>query len=138
MSDPVLMCASEDHPRPVAAIARLYWPDGRYKPITACIGDLTRQIRQSLDGGHPVEVWPADRGPADPRRGDWRSAPDCGRCKDTGRFREGNDAGGCTEAHCGCKRGRRMSELWYADKHGLSHPDEPEPEPSWGDDDPPF
>lgn len=52
----------------------------------------------------------------------WRAAPDCDRCKDRGRFRENN-----VEAHCGCKRGRRMSELWYADKHGLYHPDMPEP-----------
>jgi hypothetical protein len=55
--------------------------------------------------------------------GQWRKAPDCDRCKDTGRFRENN-----VEAHCGCKRGRRMSELWYADKHGYGHPDEPEPD----------
>jgi hypothetical protein len=52
----------------------------------------------------------------------WRAAPDCDRCKDTGRFSEPN-----LEAHCGCKRGRKMSELWYADKHGLDHPDMPEP-----------
>jgi hypothetical protein len=52
----------------------------------------------------------------------WRAAPDCDRCKDTGRYCEGT-----TEAHCGCKRGRKASELWYADKHGLDHPDMPEP-----------
>jgi hypothetical protein len=101
------------------------------------VGDLTDVVRQSVDDGYPVEVWPTDKGPRNPRRGNWRSAPDCDRCKDTGRFREGNDAGGYTEAHCGCKRGRRMSELWYATKHGLSHPDEPEPEPGY-DNDAPF
>lgn len=63
----------------------------------------------------------------------WRAAPDCGRCNDRGRFSETR----CNEqhqpvtveAHCTCKRGRRMSELWYAEKHGLYHPDMPEPEP---------
>lgn len=63
----------------------------------------------------------------------WRAAPDCDRCKDTGRFRENN-----LEAHCGCKRGRKMSELWYADKHGLYHPDEPEPSEPDFDDGAPF
>jgi hypothetical protein len=53
----------------------------------------------------------------------WRAAPDCGRCGDSGRFHESQ-----VEAHCTCKRGRRMSELWQAEKHGYAHPDEPEPE----------
>lgn len=79
---------------------------------------------------------PAREGNA-PSLGQWRKAPDCDRCKDRGRFRETSQAGGVTEAHCGCKRGRRMSELWSADKHGYAHPDEPEPEPPT-DDWPPF
>ncbi len=62
----------------------------------------------------------------------WRSAPDCDRCKDTGRFQENN-----VEGHCGCKRGRRMSELWQAEKYGFSHPDMPDPEPP-GPDGAPF
>lgn len=124
-----LNCANPDHSRPVAAIARLYWPDGRYLPSTACATDLPRQVRQSLDDGHPIEVWPPAREPSDPLRwGQWRKAPDCGRCNDTGRFRDTNAAGGITEAHCTCKRGQRMSELWYAEKHGYGHPDQPEPE----------
>lgn len=57
----------------------------------------------------------------------WRAAPDCDRCKDTGRFRAMNAADVASEGHCGCKRGRKMSELWYADKHGLDHPDMLEP-----------
>jgi hypothetical protein len=123
-----LNCANPDHVRPVAAIARLFWPDGKYQPTTACITDLTVQVRQSLEDGHPVEVWPPVREPANPLRfGGWRKAPDCGRCSDAGRFRE--TGGGITvEAHCTCKRGQRMSELWYSEKHGFSHPDEPEPE----------
>ncbi|MDI2029834.1 hypothetical protein QFW96_14480 [Saccharopolyspora sp. TS4A08] len=45
----------------------------------------------------------------------WRTAPDCGRCNDTGRYQEQH--GRITvDAHCTCKKGRRMSELWIADK----------------------
>jgi hypothetical protein len=58
----------------------------------------------------------------------WRFAPDCALCGDTGRSRV-TVGGGITEAHCACKRGRRMSELWLAEKHGVSHPDMPDPEP---------
>jgi hypothetical protein len=54
----------------------------------------------------------------------WRGAPDCARCNDTGRFQENN-----VEGHCSCKRGRRISEIWQAGKHGFSHPDMPDPEP---------
>ena len=113
-----LECTSPDHVRPIKAAARLFWPDGRYQPTTACITDLTRQVRQSLEEGHAVEVWPPAREPSNPLRwGQWRKAPDCGRCEDRGRFREKSD-GITVEAHCICKRGQRMFELWFAEKHG--------------------
>src|SRR5581483_737627 len=120
-------CSNEaGHVHPVPAVARLYWPDGRFKPATACAFDLRLSLAQSLDEGVPVEVWPISREPDSALGvGVWRRAPDCDRCKDTGRFHENN-----TEAHCGCKRGRRMSELWYADKPGHYHPDAFEPEPA--------
>jgi hypothetical protein len=130
-------CTNPDHTRPVPAIARLFWPDGRYNPSTACITDLTVQLRRSLEEGHAIEVWPVAKEPLHPLRfGKWRKAPDCDRCKDTGRFRETSE-GITVEAQCGCKRGQRMSELWYAQKHGYGHPDEPEPEPPT-DDEPPW
>jgi|SRR5581483_11724172 len=133
-----LECTSPDHVRPIKAAARLFWPDGRYQPTTACITDLTRQVRQSLEEGHAVEVWPPAREPSNPLRwGQWRKAPDCGRCEDRGRFREKSD-GITVEAHCICKRGQRMFELWFAEKHGYGHPDQPEPEPDWDPDGPPF
>jgi hypothetical protein len=120
-------CSNEDHSRPVLAIARLLWPTGRFRPTTACVGDLIRVVRDSLNEGAPVEVWPANREPDSALGfGRWRRAPDCDRCKDTGRFQENG-----VDAHCGCKRGRRMSELWYSEKHGHYHPDafEPDPDP---------
>lgn len=70
--------------------------------------------------------------------GRWRQAPDCARCSDTGRFRDVNTAGGVTEGHCTCKHGRRMSEIWYASKHGYGHPDMPDPEPDFDPDGAPF
>lgn len=74
-------------------------------------------------------------GSVEPVRG-WRAAPDCGRCDDTGRYTEQlNENGGTLSAHCTCKRGRWMSELWRAEKDGLAHPDMPddneEPPEDW-------
>ena len=91
---------------------------------------LAVQIRQLIGPPpQPPEVADDDPwGPFGPPPTGWRAAPTCGRCKDTGRFREAN-----VEGHCNCKTGRRMSELWYADKHGLYHPDMPEPDPEEGD-----
>jgi hypothetical protein len=54
-----LLCRNEDHLRPTPAIARLSWPDGRYKPTTACVGDMSWMVRMSLDDGDPVLVEPA-------------------------------------------------------------------------------
>jgi hypothetical protein len=65
--------------------------------------------------------------PFGPEPTGWRAAPACAACKDTGRA-----SGPWGSAHCACKRGRRASELWYADKHGLDHPDRPDPEPDFG------
>jgi hypothetical protein len=132
-------CANPDHDRTVTAVARLFWPGGHHDPTTACATDLAALLHDSLEDRYPVEVWPATTGPANPLRfGGWRQAPDCGRCEDRGRFREENSLGGVTEAHCTCKRGRRMSELWLAAKEGYAHPDEPEPEPDYDPEGPPF
>lgn len=51
MSAETVSCAN-DH-------ARLSWPDGRYLPTTACVGDLDRIVRDSLHEGHVVLVEPA-------------------------------------------------------------------------------
>ena len=135
-----LQCANPAHARKVTAIARLFWPRGEHNPTTACATDLPALVRDSLEDGYPVEVWPPAREPSNPLRwGQWRKAPDCGRCEDRGRFRETGSSDGITvEAHCTCKRGQRMSELWYAEKHGYDHPDMPEPEPDWDPEGPPF
>ncbi len=55
-----VLCANEDHGRPTTAVARLSWPDGRYIPAAACVGDLNRIIRDSLHDGHTVLVEPVN------------------------------------------------------------------------------
>jgi len=51
-------CANEDHARPVPAVARMLWPDGRYRPWAACATDLRWFLRDSIDDGHVVLVEP--------------------------------------------------------------------------------
>jgi hypothetical protein len=54
-----VVCANEDHVRPTTAVARLSWPDGRFGPTTACVGDMQWQVWDSLNEGRPVLVEPA-------------------------------------------------------------------------------
>lgn len=99
---------------------------------------ITRAVRRHNSGhaalrlltahGGPDLLEPASNGQGSCGWGAWRNAPACARCNDTGRFDENG-----VNAHCTCKTGRRMSELWYADKHGLGHPDHPDPEPDFED-----
>jgi hypothetical protein len=51
-------CRNEDHYRETPAVARLSWPDGRFSDTAACVGDLNRIVRDSLDEGHVVLVEP--------------------------------------------------------------------------------
>lgn len=53
-------CGNEDHTRPVKAVARMSWPDGRFQPTTACATDLRWHTRYSLGEGHPVLIEPVD------------------------------------------------------------------------------
>ncbi|MEV7011670.1 hypothetical protein [Streptosporangium sp. NPDC051022] len=57
---PQVVCANPDHPRPIKAVARMSWPDGRYKRTTACATDLRWQVRSSIEEGHPVLVEPIE------------------------------------------------------------------------------
>jgi hypothetical protein len=58
-TDPKPVCGSPDHPRPTAAIARLSWPDSRFKPTASCVGDLQWQVRAALDDGRAILIEPA-------------------------------------------------------------------------------
>ncbi|MER5622485.1 hypothetical protein ABT061_15720 [Streptosporangium sp. NPDC002544] len=51
-------CGNPDHPRPTRAIVRMSWPDSRFRPTTACIGDMEVHVRASIDEGHAVLVQP--------------------------------------------------------------------------------
>ncbi|WP_405149503.1 hypothetical protein OG589_14755 [Sphaerisporangium sp. NBC_01403] len=55
-----VMCGNEDHARPVPAVARMSWPDGRFRPTTACAIDLRVHTRSSIEDGHPVLVEPVE------------------------------------------------------------------------------
>lgn len=57
----MIICGNEDHPRPTRAVARLSWPDGRFKPTTGCVGCMNWSVRMSLDEGHPILVEPLTR-----------------------------------------------------------------------------
>ncbi|GHE31405.1 hypothetical protein GCM10017673_37670 [Streptosporangium violaceochromogenes] len=59
MADQTPACGNPDHTRRAPAVARLSWPDGRFQSVTACVGDLERQVRGSLADGHSVLVEPA-------------------------------------------------------------------------------
>ena len=58
----LVMCGNEDHSPPRAAIAAMSWPDGRFKPTTACAPCLRLHVLMSVDGTHgekhPVLVSP--------------------------------------------------------------------------------
>lgn len=54
-----ILCTNPDHyPDSVKAVAHLSWPDGRYRPSTACLDDLLWQFQDSYAEGHPVRVEP--------------------------------------------------------------------------------
>lgn len=55
---PTVLCANEDHDEETPAVARLSWPDGRYKPTTACLDDLLWHVEDSYSEGHPARVEP--------------------------------------------------------------------------------
>lgn len=118
------------NPYPNAVGGGTVWDRFVHRPASDAY-DLAVQIRR-LIGPSPQSPEVADDDPWGPFGGPpptgWRAAPTCGRCKDTGRFQESG-----VDAHCNCKTGRRMSELWQADKHGLYHPDMPEPDPELGE-----
>jgi len=69
-----VLCANPDHPRPKDAVARLTFPDGRFRPTTGCRGDVAWMVRDAIDEGRPILVEPitaagepADTTPEDPR-----------------------------------------------------------------------
>lgn len=103
-----------------------YKDDPRWTPWTRFVEQPSRRAYNLGFEIHrlvgPVPPTPEDDHPFGPAPTGWRAAPDCAWCKDVGRTTERG-----VDAHCTCKRGRRMSELWYAEKHGEYHPDMPEP-----------
>jgi hypothetical protein len=56
----VVMCGNpdhEDHGRgPVPAVARISWPNGRYRPTTACKTDLRWNVNEAIRDGLSIHV----------------------------------------------------------------------------------
>ena len=60
MSDSVRLCPSEEHERPVRAVARVSWPDGPYKPTDACMGHRDWFVRTAMDDVAAITITPID------------------------------------------------------------------------------
>jgi hypothetical protein len=51
-------CGNPGHVRPAPAVARISWPDNRFKTTTACVGDLQANVRNSVEEGRAILVEP--------------------------------------------------------------------------------
>lgn len=66
----VIMCGNADeHPGGYPAVARLSWPDSRFRPTTGCRKHVAWCVREAIDEGVPILVTPIT-GPAADTRGD--------------------------------------------------------------------
>lgn len=54
----VVACANEDHRRRTRAVAKVSWPNGPYKPTTACVGCLAWTVDTAITEGNTVLVEP--------------------------------------------------------------------------------
>lgn len=55
------LCSNQDHSRPVSAVARITWPDGRFKRVHACVGCLNwlvKRQRTDADSRRPMLIEP--------------------------------------------------------------------------------
>ena len=51
-------CGNPDHSRAVPAVARLTFPDGRFKPTASCAGCRDWTIREAMAEARPILVEP--------------------------------------------------------------------------------
>jgi hypothetical protein len=51
-----ILCSNEDHFRPTPAAANVSWPNGPFKPSTACMLDLRRLIADAREGGYALNI----------------------------------------------------------------------------------
>lgn len=68
--DARIPCRNEGHDEPAPAVARLSWPDGRYRPTLACREDLEEMFAEAADDGlalliEPIKPEGARKGPKD-------------------------------------------------------------------------
>lgn len=51
-------CRNPDHDEPTPAVARVSWPDGRYRPTTVCREDLEDSFLEAIDERQALLVEP--------------------------------------------------------------------------------
>jgi hypothetical protein len=61
MASEIIYCANQDHCANIRAVARLSWPNGPYKPTTACAGDLHWMLREARTEGVALLIEPIAR-----------------------------------------------------------------------------
>lgn len=55
-----VLCANEDHDEETLAVARVYYPNARFRPTTACADDLDWVAEQALDEKASVLIEPVE------------------------------------------------------------------------------
>lgn len=55
---PTVLCANEDHDDETLAVARLTYPNARFRPTTVCADDLEDVAEQALEEGASVLIEP--------------------------------------------------------------------------------
>jgi hypothetical protein len=59
-TEAAVMCGNVDHETPAPAVARLFYPNGRFVPTTACADDLEWVAEQALDEKASVLIEPVE------------------------------------------------------------------------------
>ncbi|MER7361872.1 hypothetical protein [Nonomuraea wenchangensis] len=55
-------CGNEDHDEETPAVARLTYPNGRFRPVAVCADDLEDVAEQALEEGASVLIEPVEHG----------------------------------------------------------------------------
>jgi hypothetical protein len=57
---PTVLCGNEDHDEETPAVARLTYPNARFRPTTACADDLEGVVEQAFEEGASVLIEPVE------------------------------------------------------------------------------
>ncbi|MDF5758574.1 hypothetical protein [Spongiactinospora sp. TRM90649] len=59
---PTVLCGNEDHDEETPAVARLTYPNARFRPVAVCADDLEDVAEQALGEGASVLIEPIEHG----------------------------------------------------------------------------